>query len=67
MAMDGAGGYPARLAVAVRTGKKSSRLMVYEVVAGVDMALPLGLSAMCTAQGEISEPLLIKVRSTFQC
>eukprot|EP00884_Botryococcus_braunii_P004337 jgi/Botrbrau1/13904/Bobra.0017s0011.1 len=60
MAMDGAGGYPARLAVAVRMGKKSSRLMVYDVVAGVDMALPLGLSAMCTAQGEISEPLLIK-------
>jgi hypothetical protein len=61
MAMDGAGGYPPRLAVAVRSGKKSSRLMVYEVVAGADVALPVGLSAMCTAQGEVPEPLLIKV------
>ena len=61
IAADPVCGYPPRLALAVKPGKRLVRLMLYELLKGSAAALPRGATAMCTGQVEITEPLSIKV------
>ena len=53
-----------RLAVALRSSKRTVRLMVYEILAGLDRASPSGSTALCTMQVEVAETLSIKVSGT---
>ena len=52
--------HPPRLAAAVRQGKRNVRVLIYEVLAGADAALPHGVAALCISQAELSEPLSVK-------
>ena len=61
MAADPVAGYPARLALALKPGKRLVRVMLYELLGGAATALPRGATAMCTGQVELAEPLSIKV------
>ena len=56
-----------RLAVALRSSKRSVRLMVYEILAGLDRASPSGSTALCTMQMEVAETLSIKVSDASTC
>ena len=57
-----AGGHSdGRLAVALRSSKRTVCIMVYEVLPGADVAVSLGAAALCEARTELAEPLVIKV------
>lgn len=61
IAADPVSGYPPCLALALKSGKRLVRIMLYELLGGAATALPRGATAMCTGQVEITEPLSIKV------
>ena len=54
-------GFPPRLAIATKTGKRLVRVLFYELLGGGGNGLPRGATAMCTSQAEITESLSIKV------
>lgn len=67
IALDTAAGLQSRLAVAVRTSKRSVRVLVYEVVPGVGLGTQMhSQPAICLTQAELSEPLIVKVRARIQ-
>ncbi|KAK9804448.1 hypothetical protein WJX73_002374 [Symbiochloris irregularis] len=49
-----------RMAVAMRSSRRSVRIMVFEVLAGADVSTTLGAAALCEAQAELAEPLAVK-------
>ena len=61
IAADPVSGYPPRLAVALKAGKRLVRVMLYELLRGSAAALPRGATAMCTGQVELTEALSVKV------
>lgn len=70
IAADPMSGYPPCLALALKSGKRVVRIMLYELLGGAATSLPRGATAMCTGQVEITEPLSIKVcpsRLVIQC
>ena len=54
-------GYPPRLAVATKPGKRLVRVLLYELLGGGSNGLPQGATAMCTGQAQITDSLSIKV------
>ena len=58
---EGTGAAGGRVAVALRSSRRSVRIMVFEVLPGADVALSLGAGALCEAQVELAEPLAVKV------
>jgi hypothetical protein len=54
-------GFPPRLAIATKTGKRLVRVLFYELLGGGGTGLPRGATAMCTGQAEIMESLSVKV------
>ncbi len=63
IALDTAAGLHSRLAVAVRTSKRSVRVLVYEVVPGVGLGTQMHSEpAVCLTQAELPEPLIVKVQ-----
>ena len=70
IALDTGAGLQLRLAVAVRTSKRSVRLLVYEIVPGVGLGTQMhSQPAICLTQAELVEPLYVKVgdRMTEPC
>lgn len=49
------------LAVATRASKKAVRVLVYTIIPGSAAASSLTATALCFAQAEITETLLVKV------
>ena len=54
-------GYPPRLAVATKPGKRLVRVLLYELLGGGGNGLPRGATAMCTGQAQIADSLSVKV------
>ena len=54
-------GYPPRLAVATKPGKRLVRVLLYDLLGGGGNGLPRGATAMCTGQMQIADSLSIKV------
>ncbi|BDA48080.1 Transforming growth factor-beta receptor-associated protein [Coccomyxa sp. Obi] len=61
IALDTGAGLQSRLAVAVRTSKRSVRVLVYEIVPGVGLGTQIhSQPAICLTQAELLEPLYVK-------
>ena len=61
IAADPVSGYPPRLAVATKPGKRLVRVLLYELLGGSGNGLPRGATAMCTGQTQIADTLSVKV------